>query len=274
MLPIIVLFLCMLALAIFMAGCDEPDDDSPPNIDYSYMLGLSPNYTMLYAPDYRDLIDMVAENRGNMIRVFAYAGWNDAYVYKPWLGGDITNIDQDYIDKLRMFVSYATSKGIITIFSIFHYNGDPFAYCMDEEGNRLRIMIHAIVNATKDKAVIYEGINEDINTSFANYVQNTIRQVKPDAKTCFYADEGGTYRIEHVLNKSYIGGGVIHSNDRSNYTQYYNAGDYYNIAKQAKEQGGHVEYLLGWAKDGRQLFHRQEIEAEYRDTLNLVKTLR
>lgn len=273
----ILLILVILIVSFFLTGCDDGDGNDNPNdnqIDYSFMSGISPQYTMLMANNYKELIDMVSDYHGNMLRVFGYAGWGDAVVYKPCIGNDLSNIDANYIQRVHDFVGYATSKGIITIFSLFHNNGDPYAWIAHANGNVQRTYMTAVYNATKGKAIIFEPLNEDVNHNFCMFVQNELRLLDPSVKTCFYADNGGNYRIEHVLSKGYIGGGKIHSNDKSNYSSFYNAGDYYNIAVEAKRQGGHTEFLMAWAKNGRQLFTRAEIEAEYKDTLNLLKTVR
>jgi hypothetical protein len=210
-----------------------------------------------------------------MIRVFGFAGWSDAYQYKPCLGKDLVQIDPNYIQRVKDFVNYATSKGIITIFSLFHNNGDNTAWITHASETSQREYIKAIVVATKGKAIVLEIINEDIDKNFCNFVQNEARKIDQNIKTCFYSMDGATYRIEHVLSKNYIGAKKIHSNDKSNYSKFYSANDYYNVAKQCKDQRGPgVEYLLAWSKSDKQLFHRSEIEAEYGATLDLLKTLR
>ncbi len=265
-------------VALSGSGCDEGNNTTPVvPIDYSYMMGASPNYCMFGANNYKELIDYIAEHKINMTRIWIYAGWGDvtgSYVYKPWIGNDVTNIDQNVVNKIREVCKYANSKGIIVILGLFHRNGDPYSYVVNENGERLRVLIQAIVNATKDLQVIYEPLNEDIDPGFNGFVQSEIRLIKPDAKTCFYSCDGGTYRIEHTGAKNYIGARRIQSTDTPQLVNV-NNGDMYNIAKVAKEQEGHTEFLLFWKRQGGGVCNTpSELELEWGGALDLLKGLR
>ena len=120
---------------------------------------------------------------------------------------------------------------------------------------------------------VYESINEDIDANKAGFIQSEVRAVYAQAKTCFYALDGATYRIEHTGAKNYIGGRRIQSTDCPQLVNV-NNGDMYNISKQAKEQGGHTEFLMYWKRGGGICVTVQDLETEWGEGLRLISQLK
>ena len=263
---------------MLLAGCDDGNNGggTPATpIDYSYMLGASFNYCGLYRDNYKAMIDVLANHKINMLRIFGYNGWNDNPTYKPCTGNDLTQIDPAYIQRVKDFVNYANSKGIIVIFSLFHNNGDPYSWIAHQNGNIQRVYLQAVYNALKDNAVIWEALNEDVDVNFDNYVRNEIHSWgNPNAKCCFYNVGGAEYRITHTANKNYVGGGVIQSTDTPQLVNL-NDNDLLNIATQAKQQSGHVEYLMYWSRNGGATSTTPEqLEANFGGALDALQALR
>ena len=246
-------------------------------LDYSFLMGISPNYTCL-GENYIPMLDLVAKYNGNMLRVFGYNGWRDNALYFPWNGSDYTNLNQSYFDNVRNFVKEANDRGIIVIFSLFQNNSGGGAENITRiDGSLLRPYMYKLIDMTKDLDIIYESINEDSNANFNNFVKNEIKDYYPEAKCCMYKNWGADYKIIHTAGKSFVGGkNLIQSNDKGGYTRYLNAGDYYNIAKEAKRQGGHVEFLIAWGTNPEGFIGNNpvEMERQSQEMLNLLKTLR
>ncbi len=268
----------LIGFTLALSGCDTGGDNPPvtqPTIDYSYMLGMSYNLCGLYQPTYKEMLDKLAEHKINATRIFMYAGWGDNYMYKPWNGNDCTSIDPNYIQQLKNVVNYANSKGIIVILSMFHTNsGDQYNYVVNENGQKLRVLIQAIVNATMTNEIIFEPLNENVDSGFAGFVQSEIRLIRPNAKTSFYSDNGGTYRSEHTAYNHYIGGGRIHSTDDPKLVNLSDS-DMFNIASEAKQQNGHTDFLVYFSRNGQPCSTTAEqLEKNFGAVLDLLKTLR
>lgn len=267
------IILVLLGLCLFCTGCNG-GGGSDPVLAWNFIKAVSTNYCLLGAPDWNQHFDMLKRYSINALRVFAYAGWGDNYCYQGWVGNDISQLNEGFLNGLKSFVKQANSKGIIVILSMFHKNGDPLAYAMTQSRDRVRAYCIGIAQKLKGMGVIFEAINEDVDQGFCNFVQSSVREVWPDAKTCFYRLGGANYFIDHVKNKNYIGGKKIHSNDVGGYAEYYNDNDYIRITQQAKDNGGHVEWLVYWGRGGQQFKTTQQIEAYYGNMLNGIKNIK
>jgi hypothetical protein len=244
--------------------------DNPP----SFLKIISPHYG-LYDRNYGQFLDMLQEYKANALRIFAYGGgssWPD-FRFKLWSGNYMGDVIPDKMNQIISFVKEANKRGIWVIISLTQNNsGGHTEDITSRNKGEIATYLSKIIPALKDYGVIFETANEIDDKGFQEYVRDKVKEFG-GRYTCSYSHHiGCDYKNVHVKQKSYVGGGVIHSNDKDGYTNYYNNGDYINIARQAKEQGGHFEFLMFWSKKG-ELNSPDEIKRDYGDVLEAIRGL-
>ena len=240
--------------------------DSPP----SNLRGVSFSYCP-FGTSWERFVDMLAEYKVNMCRVFAYCGWSNFAPFE-W-GRYMGDLNPERVGEIRRFKDYCNSKGIWVILSMTQNNGGGGTENITSvPKGELATYISRMVEAIGLSGIIYETANEVGDKGFQEFVLSKLKENGVRWTCSFVHDIGATYISIHTLVKNYIGGGVIHSNDVGGYTGHYNNGDYINIARQAKEQGGHFEFLMFWSRNG-ELHSPDEIKRDYGDVLENIKSL-
>lgn len=239
--------------------------DTPP-----LLKGVSFDYCP-FDRDWTPFLDMLASYKVNMVRVFAYCGWSGfaPFEWDRYMG----DLKPGKVARIRRFVDDANSKGIWVILSMTQNNsGGGTEDITSKNRGEIATYIARMIEGLGTRGIIYETANEIDDRGFQEYVLEKLKE-NGARWTCSYTHHiGATYRNFHTLNKNYIGGNAIHSNDVGGYTNHYNNGDYINIARQAKEQGGHFEFLMFWSKEG-ELDTPDEIRRDYGDVLEVIKGL-
>ena len=244
--------------------------NAPP----SFLKIISPHYG-LYDRNYMPFLDMLREYNVNACRVFAYGGgssWPD-FPFKLWSGNYMGDVLPEGLNQIVDFVKEANRRGIWVVISLTQNNsGGHTEDITSRNRGEIATYLSKVIPALKDYGVIFETANEIDDRGFQEFVLSKLRE-NGVRWSCSYAhDIGATYRSVHTLDKNYIGGRTIHSNDVGGYTGHYNNGDYINIARQAKEQGGHFEFLMFWSRNG-ELHSPDEIRRDYGDVLEAIKGL-
>lgn len=244
--------------------------DSPP----SFLKIISPHYG-LYDKNYIPFLDMLREYNVNALRIFTYGGgdsWPD-FRFKLWSGNYMGDVILEKINQIVAFIKEANKRGIWVIVSLTQNNSGGHTEDLTRRGEgEIATYLSKVVSAIKDLGVILETSNEVDDIDFQKYVLKKIKEFS-GRWTCSYKDDmGANYINVHIKQKSYVGGGRIHSNDKDGYTEYYNNGDYINISTQAKEQKGHFEFLFYFSNKGA-LDSPDDIKRVYGSVLEHIRGL-
>lgn len=258
---------------LLIYGCRhvKPDDgigSNPP----VFLKGISYDYCALNpSKDYKPFIDMLNSYNINMLRTFAYCGWSEDFF--PWTGY-MGNLKPEYVNRLKEFVSYANSKKIWVILSLFQDNaGGGTENITSRDKGELATYILKIVEVIKDKGVIFEAINENPDSDFQSWVLSELNKYGVRRST-YEVSLGADYDTHHTNDKNWTGQAgwskYIHSTDTPKLI-YLSDDDLIRISEQAKEKGGHIEFLVFWGRDSQELKTPQDITNEYGKVLEKLK---
>lgn len=267
----------VLVLIVFLFACAHSKPpagggigDSPP----VFLKGGSYDYCALNpSKDYKPFINMLNSYKINMLRTFAYCGWDEGFF--PW-SGYMGDLKPESVQRMQDFVSYANSKGIWVILSLFQDNaGGGTEKIISKNREELATYIARLVQALEGKGVIFETINENPDRKFQEWVLSELR--KYGVRTSTYEVVIGSDYDSHHLSIRNWGGkpgwtGYIHSTDTPK-LRYLNDDDLKRIATEAKEKGGHIEFLFYWGRNGRELNSPRDITDEYGRVLEFLRDM-
>lgn len=269
----------VLVLIFFLFACAHSKPpagggigDTPP----VFLKGASYDYCALNPKkDFKPFVDMLSSYKINMLRTFAYCGWDEGFF--PWSGymGDLKPAS---IKRFQDFISYANSKGIWVIFSLFQDNaGGGTEDITSRNRGELATYIVRIVQALEGKGVIFETINENPDKGFQEWVLSELRKYGVRTST-YEVSIGADYDTHHTAENHFTGqpgwSKYIHSTDTPK-LKYLSDDDMKRIATQAKERGGHIEFLVYWGREGREgeLKTPDTIKNEYGRVLEFLRDM-